>query len=68
MQLEKDFWWNCTNFYKSISVEIQLHFVIPLEVSDAYKLEVSFPHTDFFISTKGHRLKENLLLTRKMVE
>ena len=60
LQLEKDFSWNCTNFFNSNSVEISLYFVTPLEVTDDDTLEVTFPDTDFFISTKGHRHKENL--------
>ena len=68
LQLEKDFSWNCTNFFHSNSMEISLYFVTPLEVTEDDKLEVTFPDTDFFISTKGHRLKENLLLKINMVE
>ena len=41
---------------------------MPFDVSDTDTLEVSFPFDDFFISTTGNRLIENLLLTRLMVE
>ena len=41
---------------------------MPFDVTDTDTLEVSFPNDDFFISTTGNRLIENLLLTRLMVE
>ena len=41
---------------------------MPLDVSDADTLEVSFVDVDIFISTEGQRLEENVLLTRPMVE
>ena len=41
---------------------------MPLDVSNADTLEVSFPDVNIFMSTKRQKLKANLFLKKLMVE